>query len=51
MQSQANKLVLDNYLNIDGVGRLLLDESVELRGADLPHSREDPAQFCTAFSC
>ena len=29
-QSQANKLVLDNYLSVDGVGRVLLDESVEI---------------------
>ena len=28
VQSQANKLVLDNYLNVDGVGRMLLDESL-----------------------
>lgn len=44
VQSQANKLVLDNYLNVDGVGRVLLDESVELRGVDFPQSREDSAQ-------
>ena len=30
---------------IDGVGRVLLEESVELRGVDLPQSREDSAQL------
>ena len=43
-QSNANKLVLDNYLSVDGVGQVLLDQSVELRGCDLPQSRGDDAQ-------
>ena len=32
VQSSSNRLVLDNYLSVDGVWRMLLDESVELRG-------------------
>ena len=42
MQSSSNRLVLDNYLNVNGVGRMLLDESVELRGKDLPQLRDNP---------
>lgn len=41
VQSSANKLMLDNYVSVNGVGQVLLDESVELRGEDLPQSRAD----------
>jgi len=45
VQSNANKLVLNNYLNVDEVGQMLLDESVKLPGVDLPQSRADDASL------
>lgn len=37
--------MLDNYLSIDGVGQVLLDESVELQGCHLPQSRVDDGKM------
>ena len=45
VQSNANKLVLNNYLNVDGVGQMLIDKSVELRGVDLLQSQADDASL------
>ena len=39
----GNQPMVDNYLRIDSVGRVLLDRSVELRSEDFPQSRDDDA--------
>ena len=41
----ANMPVLENYLNIDGKERVLLEECVELRGTDFPQLRGNDAQL------
>ena len=34
-----------NYLSVDGVGRVLLEECIEMRGDEFPQSRGDDARL------
>ena len=43
--SGATTPKLENYLSFDGRERVLLEECVEMRGADFPQSRGDDAQL------